>query len=234
MYFCAKFVFIMLVNISNGQVVQYSKVVLKNVNLEIEKGDFVFLVGKTGSGKTSILSSLYGDLTMIADRAVVLGESLSQLRKNNLHLLRRKIGFVFQDFKLLMDRNVYANLSFVLGATGWKDSDEIYQRAESVLEYVGLKNKMHTMPYALSNGEQQLISVARALLNDPELIIADEPTANLDPDTSQKIMQCLYNTTTRKNPSSVIVATHQYFLFKLFKATKTFMCEDGDFYEAEL
>ena len=185
--------------------------VLKDVNFSIDKGDFVYLIGKTGSGKSSLLKTLYADLPLLEGEALVCGFNLRTIKKKQIPELRRKLGIVFQDFRLLTDRSVDKNLEFVLRATGWTDKVNIKNRIEEVLTKVGLMNKGYKMPHELSGGEQQRVAIARALLNDPELIIADEPTGNLDPETSEEIIDILYNLHEDK---AVLLATHDYELMK--------------------
>ncbi|HCQ29490.1 MAG TPA: phosphonate ABC transporter ATP-binding protein [Flavobacteriales bacterium] len=196
--------------------------VLKDVNFSIDKGDFVYLIGKTGSGKSSLLKTLYADLPLLEGEALVCGFNLRTIKKKQIPELRRKLGIVFQDFRLLTDRSVDKNLEFVLRATGWTDKVNIKNRIEEVLTKVGLMNKGYKMPHELSGGEQQRVAIARALLNDPELIIADEPTGNLDPETSEEIIDILYNLHEDK---AVLLATHDYELMKKFEGS-TLICEN--------
>ncbi len=197
-------------------------VVLKDVNFAINKGDFTYLIGKTGSGKSSLLKTIYADLPLIEGEALVCGYNLKTIKKKEIPLLRRKLGIVFQDFRLLGDRTIDKNLEFVLRATGWTDKTDIKNRIEEVLTKVGLVNKGYKMPHELSGGEQQRVAIARALLNDPELIIADEPTGNLDPETSEEIIDILYNLHQDKG---VLIATHDYELMKKFEG-HTLICEN--------
>ncbi len=189
-------------------------VVLKDVNFAINKGDFTYLIGKTGSGKSSLLKTIYADLPLIDGEALVCGYNLKTIKKKEIPLLRRKLGIVFQDFRLLGDRTIDKNLEFVLRATGWTDKTDIKNRIEEVLTKVGLVNKGYKMPHELSGGEQQRVAIARALLNNPELIIADEPTGNLDPEMSEEIIDILYNLHQDKG---VLIATHDYELLKKFE-----------------
>jgi cell division transport system ATP-binding protein len=181
--------------------------VLKDVNLSLSENEIVYIIGKTGTGKSSLLKMLYGEIALNDGTGTVVGFDLKQLKKSDVPMLRRKIGIVFQDFQLLTDRSVGDNLRFVLKATGWSDKAQIEQRVSEVLAIVGLENKINIMPYALSGGEQQRITIARALLNEPELILADEPTGNLDPETSEEIMRVLM-TIAEEQKTAVLMATH--------------------------
>lgn len=215
----------MVISLKNAEIYQKNeRLVLHHLNLDIAKGDFVYLIGKTGSGKSSLLKSLYGDLRIVGDFAEVAGVNLLHLREKKLPLLRRKLGIVFQDFQLLHDRSVFDNLLFVLKATGWRNHTEMQICIHKVLAMVGLESKLHQMTYELSGGEQQRVAIARALLNNPELIIADEPTGNLDPSVSDDIMSLLYNIS--KEGTAVLMATHDYRLINTF-AGKVYRCEDG-------
>ena len=197
---------------------------LSDVNIEVKKGEFVYLIGKVGSGKTSLIKTLNGQLPLREGEALVAGYSLSKLKRREVPLLRRKLGIVFQDFQLLIDRTVYANLEFVLKATGWKSKTDIEERIGEVLEKVGLGLKGYKMPHQLSGGEQQRVVIARALLNDPDIILADEPTGNLDPDTSDDILKILKEIS--KTGRAVVIATHNYTLLKKHIA-RTIKCENG-------
>jgi len=180
-----------IISLENVNVFQQNFLVLKDVNLTISKGEFVYLIGKTGSGKSSLLKILYCDIPLLEGQAKIVGFDLAKIKRKEVPYLRRKLGIIFQDFQLLTDRTVNDNLLFVLKATGWKKKDEIKNRINDVLQKVGMETKGFKMPHELSGGEQQRVSVARALLNDPDLILADEPTGNLDPETSDGIMQLL-------------------------------------------
>lgn len=182
--------------------------VLEDVNLSIGQGELVYLIGKVGSGKSTLLKSFYADMPIACGNAQVLGYDMTSLRRKDVPYLRRSIGFVFQDFQLLSDRNVYANLDFVLSATDWKDRNEKDERIETVLEAVGMSTKAYKMPHELSGGEQQRIAIARALLNDPKLILADEPTGNLDPETGDQIMKRLADIAA--GGKTVVIATHNH------------------------
>jgi len=199
--------------------------VLEEVNLSIQKGEFVYLIGKTGSGKSSLLKTLYGALPLKKGNGQVVDFNLAQLNRETIPALRRKLGIVFQDFNLLMDRTIWANLSFVLEATGWRDAKKKRKRILEVLQLVGLKHKRTNMPYELSGGEQQRIVLARALLNNPPLILADEPTGNLDPDTSDEIMLLLRDLA-RLKKTAVLFATHDYRVLQNFPA-RIVRCQNG-------
>ncbi len=220
-----------IINIENAQIYQKDMLVLSNVNLSVDKGEFIYLIGKTGSGKSSLLKTLYGELELKEGHGVVCDFDLNKMKRKQVAHLRRKLGIVFQDFELLMDRSVNDNLDFVMMATGWKKKDEIAKRREEVLEKVGLANKGYKMPHELSGGEQQRVVVARALLNDPYLILADEPTGNLDPATTEEILQLLSEIS--KSGRAIIMATHDYSLMKDF-STRVIRCENNRLIEEEL
>ncbi len=203
-----------VVSAENITIVQDDKVLIKDVNFELLKGELVYLIGKVGCGKTSLIRTLYADLALEKGSIDVNGYQLDKIKTKDIPFLRRSLGIVFQDFKLLEDRSIHHNLRFVLEATAWKDADEINNRIKEVLEIVNLSEKEHKMPNELSGGEQQRIVIARALLNSPPLILADEPTGNLDPDSSKHIMQILESIA--KKGSCVLIATHQYGLIKAF------------------
>jgi cell division transport system ATP-binding protein len=213
-----------IISIDNISIFQKHNLVLTNVSLKVEKGEFVYLIGKTGSGKSSLLKTLYADLELRQGSATVAGYDLASIRRRDIPYLRRKLGIVFQDFQLLTDRSVNDNLMFVLRATGWKDKAEMQKRIQDVLEKVQLSTKGFKMPHELSGGEQQRVSIARALLNDPELILADEPTGNLDPETSEGIMKLLVEIS--KNGRAVLIATHDIMMFDKFPS-RTIRCENG-------
>jgi cell division transport system ATP-binding protein len=200
--------------IKNGQISQGGVVVLKEVNLHLEKGEFVYLIGKTGAGKSSLLKTLYGELLLDAGEGKIADFDLHTLKRKDVPFLRRKLGIVFQDFQLLPDRSVFENLYFVMRATGWQSKKEIKQRAQDVLDLVGLENKGVKMPNQLSGGEQQRVSIARALVNNPAFILADEPTGNLDPETSKEIMLVLM--AIAKEGTSVLMATHDISIMEQF------------------
>lgn len=198
-----------VISISNANIYQGNNLILQDVNFKIEKGEFVYLVGKTGTGKSSLLKTLYGEIPLKEGEATVAGTEIRGLNWKTVPFLRRKLGVVFQDFHLLTDRNVYENLRFVLRATGWKEKHLIDEKINDSLEKVGLKGKGFKMPYEMSGGEQQRVDIARALLNSPKLILADEPTGNLDPETSNGIMQLLLSIS-RDLGTTVLMATHDY------------------------
>src|SRR5829696_3450995 len=214
-----------IVNIRNANIYQGDNLVLQNVNLQVDKGEFVYLVGKTGTGKSSLLKTLYGDLTLREGDATVVGYNLRELDWKKVPFLRRSLGVVFQDFQLLTDRDVNNNLKFVLKATGWKDEKLMDEKIADVLDKVGLKTKGFKMPFELSGGEQQRVDIARALLNSPKLILADEPTGNLDPETSDEIMQLLFHIS-RDYGTAIIMATHDYIVINKFPA-RTIKTERG-------
>ena len=206
-----------IVSLRNANIYQGKSLILSNVNFEVGKSEFVYLIGKTGTGKSSLLKTLYGDLYLTEGEGSVAGFDLKNLSWKTVPLLRRNLGVVFQDFRLLTDRNVYDNLEFVLKATGWTDKNLMKEKIESVLAKVGLKNKGFKMTYEMSGGEQQRVDIARALLNNPKLILADEPTGNLDPDTTDEIMQLLFNIC-RDYHTAFIMATHDYSILKKYPA----------------
>jgi Predicted ATPase involved in cell division len=213
-----------IIKLENASVFQKKNLILSNVNIEINKGEFVYLIGKTGSGKSSLLKTLYGELPTVDGNISVAGYDLTTLKKKDIPFLRRSIGIVFQDFQLLYDRDVEANLSFVLEATGWKDKELISKRIDEVLDKVGLPDKRHVMPHQLSGGEQQSIAIARALLNDPVVILADEPTGNLDPETTIDVMKLLLRIS--ENGQSVLMATHNYGLIQKYPS-RIINCKNG-------
>ena len=206
-----------IINLSDITILQGEKTILKQVNLSVAEAEFVYLIGKTGSGKSSLLKTLYGELPISKGEGMIAGYDLTALKPKEIPFLRRKLGIVFQDFQLLMDRTVIQNLYFVLKATGWKDNAEIHKRAMSVLQLVGIEQKADQMPHTLSGGEQQRVSIARALLNDPKIILADEPTGNLDEETSEEIMQLLVALSKEEN-TAVLMATHDLQMVKKFPA----------------
>lgn len=203
-----------IIELNSVNVFQKKHLVLSNIGLRIEKGEMVYLVGKNGSGKSSFLKTLYAELKLQEGKGSVAGFDLHNIKRSKIPFLRRKIGIVFQDFQLLSDRTVKNNLKFVMRATGWKNKKEIEEGIQVVLEKVGLGNKGFKMPHELSGGEQQRVAIARALLNDPEIILADEPTGNLDPETSIEIMKLLVSIS--QNNKAVLVATHDYELIRKF------------------
>ena len=213
-----------IIEIRNASIFQRENLVLSNVNLTLNKGEFIYLIGRTGSGKSSLLKTLYGELPARDGTVKVAGYDLTKLRRKDIPYLRRKIGIVFQDFQLLSDRTVEKNLAFVLGATGWREPAEISRRIDEVLSKVGLADKRKSMPHQLSGGEQQGIAIARALLNDPDVILADEPTGNLDPDTTIEIMKLMRRIS--ENGQAVLMATHNYTLMQKYPS-RVANCTNG-------
>lgn len=221
----------LLIKYSNVDICQQDETVLRGVDIEIHSGEFVYLLGKVGSGKTSLLKSLYHELPVQNGIAGVLGYDLTTIRTKEVPFLRRKIGIVFQDFQLLTDRSVFQNLEFVLRATGWKDVAAIEEQIDNVLSQVGMHNKGAKMPYQLSGGEQQRIVIARALLNSPEIILADEPTGNLDEQTGNELMELLYNI--RLSGTTLIVATHNLAWLEKYPG-RVLRCEEEKLEESSL
>jgi cell division transport system ATP-binding protein len=217
-----------ILQLKDVSIFQGDSLVLSNVNVEINKGDFVYLIGKTGSGKSSFMKILYGDLPLTEGEGHIVDYDLKHLKEKDIPFLRRKLGVVFQDFKLLPESTINDNLLFVLKATGWKNKDEISARVEAVLKKVDMKTKGFKYPHELSGGEQQRIAIARALLNDPELILADEPTGNLDPQTSVEVMEVLQEI--NKNGNTILMATHDYALLLKYPS-KTLKCDENQVYE---
>ena len=212
-----------IIQYKNVDIARKELVVLKHVDFKIEPGEFVYLIGRVGSGKSSLLKTMYAEVPVAAGDARVLDFDLSSIRRKDIPLLRRRIGIVFQDFQLLTDRNVFANLEFVLDATGWRNKADKEQRIEEVLREVGMTNKSYKMPHELSGGEQQRIVIARALLNKPELILADEPTGNLDPETGRQIINSLYDIAA--SGTAVVVATHNLSMLDRFPG-RVLRCAD--------
>lgn len=214
----------LLLKTENLSVFQEDTQILEGVNISVDVGEFVYLIGKVGSGKTSLLKTLYGELSILNGSAFVAGYNLDKIKNKNIPLLRRKIGMVFQDFELMSDRNVYNNLQFVLKATDWKNKVDIDIRINEVLEMVGMLDKKLAIPAKLSGGEKQSISIARALLNNPPIIFADEPTGNLDPESASQVMDILYRL--KDSGKSVIMVTHNYNILKKYPG-KVYICENG-------
>ena len=218
-----------VISIKNGSVFQHERLILKDINLEINEGEFVYLIGRSGSGKSSLLKTLYADIPAIDGSFSIAGFNLNDIKRKEIPMLRRKIGIVFQDFQLLYDRNVEQNLSFVLKATGWEEEDGINRRIDEVLQLVGLQGKRKSMPHQLSGGEQQSVAIARALLNSPSVILADEPTGNLDPETTNDIMKLIMKI--RDNGTTILMATHNYNLILKYPS-RVISCADGTISES--
>ena len=220
-----------ILKLTEVSIIQENKKVLNEVNIEIKNGDFVYLIGRTGSGKTSLIKTLYADLKLQFGTGSIVDIDLKKLKEEEIPLLRRKLGIVFQDFKLLSDRSVSENLKFVLKATGWEDESKINSRITEVLEKVHITELINKYPSQLSGGEQQKVAIARALLNNPKLIIADEPTGNLDPKTSLEVMDILIELNQKGN--TILMATHDFILIDKFP-NKTYICESGKISEIDL
>ena len=217
-----------VLRLKDAAIYQRETLILSEVNIEITKGEFVYLIGKTGTGKSSFMKTLYGDLPLTEGEGFIVDYDLRTLKERDIPFLRRKLGVVFQDFKLLNDRNVNENLLFVLKATGWTDRAAMDKKIEEVLGKVGMKTKGFKNPYQLSGGEQQRVAIARALLNDPDLILADEPTGNLDPQTSVEVMEVLQQIS--KNGKTILMATHDYALLLKYPS-KTLKCDGQKVFE---
>ena len=217
-----------VLSLKNATIYQEDKVILSNINLEVNRGEFLYVIGKTGSGKSSLMKTLYADLPLTEGEGHIVDFDLETLKEDDIPFLRRKIGIVFQDFKLLPDRSIKDNMLFVLKATGWIDQNEMDRKIDEVLDKVGMKAYAAKMPHQISGGEQQRVAIARALLNDPELILADEPTGNLDPQTSTEVLEVLRKI--NENGKTIIMATHDYALLMKFPA-KTLKCEDTKIFE---
>ena len=218
-----------VISIKNGAVFQHDRLILRDINLEIKEGEFVYLIGRSGSGKSSLLKTLYAELPAKDGDFNISGYSLNSLKRKDIPFLRRKIGIVFQDFQLLYDRNVEQNLSFVLKATGWEEDSGISKRIDEVLQLVGLQDKRKSMPHQLSGGEQQSVAIARALLNNPDVILADEPTGNLDPETTNDIMKLIMKI--RDNGTTILMATHNYNLILKYPS-RVISCANGTITES--
>src|SRR5690554_92636 len=217
-----------ILKLQNVTIFQENTPILTDVNITVEKGAFIYLIGKTGSGKSSLMKTLYADLDLKQGEATIVDYDLRTLKERDIPYLRRKLGVVFQDFKLLPDRNIFENLRFVLKATGWTNEKDMNVRIEDVLDRVGMLQHIRKMPHQISGGEQQRVAIARALLNDPELILADEPTGNLDPQTSVEVMEVLKKI--NENGRTILMATHDYALLLKYPS-KTIKCDEGKVFE---
>lgn len=217
-----------VLSLKNVTIYQENRVILSQVNLDVKQGEFLYIIGKTGTGKSSFMKTLYADLPLTEGEGTIVGYDLAHLKENDIPFLRRKLGIVFQDFLLLPDRSVNENMLFVLKATGWTEEASMQNKINEVLERVGLKGISSKLPHQLSGGEQQRVAIARALLNDPEVILADEPTGNLDPQTSAEVLAVLKKI--NENGKTVIMSTHDYAVIMKFPA-KTLKCEDNTIFE---
>ena len=220
-----------IVNIEDATIFHHFKTILNNVNFQLKIGEFAYIIGETGSGKSSLLRTIYSDIPLKMGKIIVDGQDISNIKKNQLPYLRRKIGIIFQDFQLFQDRNAYENIKFVMTSTGWSDEKKIDNRITQLLEKVGLENKKNSDPFELSGGEQQRLVIARAIVNNPKLIIADEPTGNLDPLVAEKILKLLLDI--NKSGTSVIMTTHNYNLIRKYKK-RILKCENGYLKEATI
>ena len=220
-----------ILNIEDATIFHHFKTILNNVNFQLKIGEFAYIIGETGSGKSSLLRTIYSDIPLKMGKIIVDGQDISNIKRNQLPYLRRKIGIIFQDFQLFQDRNAYENIKFVMTSTGWNDEKKINNRIIQLLEKVGLDNKKKSYPFELSGGEQQRLVIARAIVNNPKLIIADEPTGNLDPLVAEKILQLLLDI--NKSGTSIIMTTHNYNLIKKYKK-RIFKCENGYLKEATI
>ena len=218
-----------IVNIEDATIFHHFKTILNNVNFQLKIGEFAYIIGETGSGKSSLLRTIYSDIPLKMGKIIVDGQDISNIKKNQLPYLRRKIGIIFQDFQLFQDRNAYENIKFVMTSTGWSDEKKIDNRITQLLEKVELENKKNSYPFELSGGEQQRLVIARAIVNNPKLIIADEPTGNLDPLVAEKILKLLLDI--NKSGTSVIMTTHNYNLIRKYKK-RILKCENGYLKEA--
>ena len=220
-----------ILNIEDATIFHHFKTILNNVNFQLKIGEFAYIIGETGSGKSSLLRTIYSDIPLKMGKIIVDGQDISNIKRNQLPYLRRKIGIIFQDFQLFQDRNAYENIKFVMTSTGWSDEKKIDERITQLLEKVGLENKKNSYPFELSGGEQQRLVIARAIVNNPKLIIADEPTGNLDPLVAEKILKLLLDI--NKSGTSVIMTTHNYNLIRKYKK-RVFKCENGYLKEATI
>ena len=220
-----------ILNIEDATIFHHFKTILNNVNFQLKIGEFAYIIGETGSGKSSLLRTIYSDIPLKMGKIIVDGQNISNIKKNQLPYLRRKIGIIFQDFQLFQDRNAYENIKFVMTSTGWSDEKKIDNRITQLLEKVGLENKKNSYPFELSGGEQQRLVIARAIVNNPKLIIADEPTGNLDPLVAEKILKLLLDI--NKSGTSVIMTTHNYNLIRKYKR-RILKCENGYLKEATI
>ena len=220
-----------ILNIEDATIFHHFKTILNNVNFQLKIGEFAYIIGETGSGKSSLLRTIYSDIPLKMGKIIVDGQDISNIKKNQLPYLRRKIGIIFQDFQLFQDRNAYENIKFVMTSTGWSDEKKIDNRITQLLEKVELENKKNSYPFELSGGEQQRLVIARAIVNNPKLIIADEPTGNLDPLVAEKILKLLLDI--NKSGTSVIMTTHNYNLIRKYKK-RILKCENGYLKEATI
>ena len=220
-----------ILNIEDATIFHHFKTILNNVNFQLKIGEFAYIIGETGSGKSSLLRTIYSDIPLKMGKIIVDGQDISNIKRNQLPYLRRKIGIIFQDFQLFQDRNAYENIKFVMTSTGWSDEKKIDNRITQLLEKVGLENKKNSYPFELSGGEQQRLVIARAIVNNPKLIIADEPTGNLDPLVAEKILKLLLDI--NKSGTSVIMTTHNYNLIRKYKK-RILKCENGYLKEASI
>ena len=220
-----------ILSIKEATIFHHYKTILNDVNLNLNKGEFIYIIGKTGSGKSSLLRTIYCDIPLKMGKIIVDGENISEIKRNQLPYLRRKIGIIFQDFQLFHDRNSYENIKFIMTSTGWKDKKKIDKKINELLLKVGLQDKSKNYPYELSGGEQQRLVIARAIVNNPKLIIADEPTGNLDPEVAENILKLLLDI--NSNGTSIIMTTHNYNLIKKYNKT-IYSCENGKFFKSNL